>query len=133
MNKSFKKIAVGTLIAGAAGYVAGLLTAPKSGRATRQDIKNAADNTVSEAERQLKKLHTELTELLSETKKRGKDVQGKARTEFDDITSKAVDAKEKAREILSAIHEGDTENKELHRAMNDASKAIKHLRAYLKK
>jgi gas vesicle protein len=133
MKKSFKSLAIGTLIAGTAGYLAGLLTAPKSGRATRADIKNATDSTISETERQLKRLHTELNELLVETKKRGKDAQGRAKSEVDDLTVKATVAKEKAREILSAIHEGDTENKELQKAMNDAAKAIKHLRAYLKK
>lgn len=133
MNKGFKKLAIGTIIAGAAGYVAGLLTAPKSGRATRTDIKNAADTTISEAERQLKTLHTELNELLDEAKKRGQTVQGKAKTELDDAAAMATNAKQKAREILSAIHEGDAENKELQRAMTDASKAIKHLKAYLKK
>jgi gas vesicle protein len=133
MNKAFKRLALGTLIAGAAGYVAGLLTAPKSGSATRQDIKNATDTTITETERQLKKLHTELNELLNETKKQSKSVQGKAKTELDDLTVKATSAKEKAREILSAIHEGDTENKELQRAMNDAAKAIKHLKTYLNK
>lgn len=133
MSKAFKRLAIGTLIAGAAGYVAGILTAPKSGRATREDLKNAADNTISETERQLKKLHTELGELLDDAKKRGQDVQGKAKTEFDDATVKAATAKEKAREILSAIHEGETENKELQRAMNDAKKAIDHLKKYLKK
>ncbi|MDB5182022.1 MAG: YtxH protein [Candidatus Saccharibacteria bacterium] len=133
MNKAFKRLALGTVIAGAAGYVAGLLTAPKSGRATRKDIKDAADNTITETERQFKKLHTELNELLNETKKQSKTAQGKAKTELDDLTAKAVTAKEKAREILSAIHEGDTENKELQRAMNDATKAVKHLKTFLKK
>lgn len=133
MNKAFKSLALGTIIAGAAGYLAGLLTAPKSGRATRADIKDAADNTISEAERQLKKLHTELNELLGEAKKRGSDLQGKAKTEFDDATEKAASAKQKAREILSAVHEGDTDNKDLQRAMAEASKAVKHLKSYLKK
>lgn len=133
MNKALKKLAIGTLLAGAAGYVAGLLTAPKSGRATRADIKNAADTTVTETERQLKKLHTELNELLGEAKKRGQTVQGKAKVELDDAAAMATTAKQKAREILSALHEGDAENKELQKAMTDASKAVKHLKAYLKK
>ena len=133
MNKLFKSLALGTLIAGAAGYVAGLLTAPKSGRATREDIKNAADNTISEAERQLKKAHTELNELLTEAKKRGADLQGKAKTEYEDVTVKATTAKQKAREILSAVHEGSADDKELQKAMNDASKALKHLKTFLKK
>jgi gas vesicle protein len=133
MKNAFKRLAISTLIAGAAGYVAGLLTAPKSGRATREDIKNAADNTISETEKQLKKLHTELNDLLKETKKRGQDAQGKAKTEIDDLNVMATNAKQKAREILSALHEGDTENKELQRAMADAKKAVKHLKTYLQK
>ncbi len=37
-----KKIAIGTAIGLAAGYVTGILTAPKSGKETRQDIKKIA-------------------------------------------------------------------------------------------
>lgn len=133
MNKSFKRLAIGTIIAGAAGYLAGLLTAPKSGRATREDIKTAADNTITRTERELKKLHTELTELLAESKKRGSKAQGKAKAELDDVTEMAAKAKQKARELLSAIHEGDADNKDLQRAINEASKAVKHLKAFLKK
>lgn len=133
MNKAFKRLALGTLVAGAAGYVAGILTAPKSGKETRKDIKTTTDKTIADAEKELKKLHTELNQLLGEAQKRGDDVKGKAKTELDDLTTMAGTAKQKAREILSAIHEGDTENKELQKALNDASKAISHLRAYLKK
>jgi gas vesicle protein len=133
MNKNVKRLAVGTLIAGAAGYVAGILTAPKSGRATRQDIKHAADTTIAETEKQLKKLHTELNEVLAEAKSRGLTAKGKAKDELDDLTAKAGVAKQKARELLSAIHEGDVEDKDLQRAMNEATKALKYLKAYLKK
>lgn len=133
MNKAFKRFAVGTLVAGAAGYIAGLLTAPKSGRATREDLKTAADSTISKTERELKKLHTELNDLLAESKKRGSKVQGKAKAEYDDVTEMAAKAKQKARELLSAIHEGDADNKDLQRAMTEASRAVKHLKAFLKK
>ncbi|HSH18428.1 MAG TPA: YtxH domain-containing protein [Candidatus Saccharimonadales bacterium] len=129
----FKNLAVGALIAGAAGYVAGLLTAPKSGRATREDIKNATDSTISETERQLKKLHTELNELLGEAKSRGNKVQGQAKDEYDEVTAFATKTKQKAREIISAIHEGETDNKELQRVMLDTQKAVNHLKTYLKK
>lgn len=133
MARSFKRIALGTLVAGAAGYVAGILTAPKSGEATRKDIKDAGNNTVTEAERQLKKLHTELSRLLADAKKQGGTAKGKAKTQYDDVTAKATTAKQKAREIISAVHEGDADDKELQRAMTEASKAIKHLKSYLKK
>jgi len=42
-------------------------------------------------------------------------------------------AKEKAREILSAVHEGDADDKDLKKAVDEASKAVAHLRTYLKK
>ena len=39
-NKITKKVLIGTALGLAAGYVAGILTAPKSGKETRQDIKD---------------------------------------------------------------------------------------------
>ena len=43
MAKTFKKFALGALFAAAIGYIAGILTAPKSGKETREDLKNAAE------------------------------------------------------------------------------------------
>lgn len=57
----------------------------------------------------------------------------KARKELDTLVDKARDTKEKAREVLSAVHEGDAEDKDLKRAIKDANEAIEHLRDYLKK
>lgn len=133
MNKAFKRLAIGTLVAGAAGYVAGILTAPKSGKETRKDIKTTADKTVSSAEKQLKRTHTELNDLLDEAKKRGKDLKGKSKAQFDEASSTATTAKEKLREVISAVREGEADDKELQKAMKDAAKAMDHLKAYLKK
>ncbi len=135
MNKGAKRIAMGTLIAGAAGYLAGILTAPKSGSETRSDIKNARDAGMSEAEKQLKRLHTELGDLLGEVTDRAQSFKDKA-TDDDlkqDVVNGAKRAKQKAREILSAIHEGDADDKDLDKAVNEASKAIRSIRNYLKK
>jgi gas vesicle protein len=132
MGKNFKRLAIGTLVAGAAGYIAGILTAPKSGKATRTDIKNKTDETIVETERQLKQLHTELNNLIEEAKSRGKALKGRAKEELDDASDKAGTARQKAREILSAIHEGDADNKDLQRAVTEAKKAAKYLKAYLK-
>ena len=41
--------------------------------------------------------------------------------------------KEKARDILSALHDGDANDKDLKKAVNDVNKAISHLKAYLAK
>jgi gas vesicle protein len=61
-----KKLPIAALIGAAAGLVAGVLTAPKSGKETREDIKNkaeelkqkavkAADDTKNAAKDKLKK------------------------------------------------------------------------------
>lgn len=133
MKVSFKGLALGTVIAGAAGYLAGLLTAPKSGKDTRGDIRHAANNTITHAEKQLKRAHTELSDLLDEAKDRGGKARGRARAQYDDVTDQAASARQKIREIISAIHEGDADNKDLKKALADAQKATKHLRDYLKK
>lgn len=130
---AFKKLAIGSTIAAAAGYVAGVLTAPKSGKATRADIKDAADKGLAQAEKDLKKLHTELVKVIADAKTASEKLNGKTKKDFDSLVEKAKDTKEKAREMLSALHEGDAEDKDLKRAIKDATDAIDHLKDFLKK
>jgi gas vesicle protein len=133
MKDSTKRFALGALIAGAAGYLAGLLTAPQSGKETRQDIKDTAVRGMREAERQLKKLHTELNDVLAEATERADKLSGKAKEELETAVDATRRAKETAREILSAVHEGRAEDKDLEKAIKDAQKAVAHLKGYLKK
>lgn len=133
MNKSTKRWAFGAFFAAIAGYVAGILTAPKSGKETREDIKVAAEKGISEAEKQLKKLHTQLASLMNEAKDKATTLQGAAQKELQVVISKTNAAKEKARMLLSASHEGKADDKDLQKAIDEANKAIEHLRTYLKK
>jgi gas vesicle protein len=133
MKDSTKRFALGAAVAAAAGYITGILTAPQSGKETRQDIKETAVRGMREAERQLKKLHTELNDVLSEAGERADKLTGKAKTEIDAAIQVTKRAKETAREILSAVHEGRAEDKELEKAIKDAQKAVDHLKGYLKK
>src|SRR5579862_4647604 len=81
-KKTVKNIAIGAAIAAVAGYVAGILTAPKSGKETRADIKNKADAAAAEAERRLKGMHTELTQLLDQAKSTSSKLSGKAKLQY---------------------------------------------------
>lgn len=128
-----KKFAIGAAVAAAVGYLAGILTAPKSGKETRQDIKDTTQKGVGEAEKQLKQLYTELTDMIDQAKAKGSDLSAKTREQLDGLVDKAKESKDKARELLSAVHEGEADDKDLQRAINDASKAIEHLRDYLSK
>jgi gas vesicle protein len=132
-SNATKKIAVGAALAAVAGYVAGVLTAPKSGKETRDEIKETAGKGITEAERELKKLHTELADLIGDVKDKSDEFSGKTAKEMNDLVDKARGAKQKARELLSALHEGDAEDKELKKAVAEANKAIEHLRSFLKK
>ena len=128
-----KRVAIGSVLAGIAGYLAGILTAPKSGKETRKDIKDAASKSLAQAEKELKKLHTELDKIIKQAKANGDKLNAKAKVELDVLIVKAKDAKEKTREVLSAIHEGGADNKELDKAIKEANDSIEHLKQYLKK
>lgn len=127
------KWALGTLIAGAAGYVAGVLTAPKSGKETREDMKDAAVSGVDSAEKDLKKLHTELNNTVDEAKKELDKLSGKAKDQLKAAADLGTKAKDKAREVLSAAHEGETSDDDLQKAVKEADKALADLKKFLKK
>ena len=133
MGKIAKRLAIGAAVAGAAGYLAGLLTAPKSGKETRAELKQSGVASMSEVEKQLKLLHTELGKLVDETKDSSNDMSDKAQKEFKKLVDSAKDSKEKLREVISAIHEGEAADKDLNDALSDAQHAIEHIKDYLKK
>lgn len=128
-----KNVAIGAAIAGVAGYVAGVLTAPKSGKETRKDIKDKAIATKVEAEKKLKQLHSQLDELLKQGKAASSKLSGTAKAEWDKLAKAALASKEKVRAVLSSVHEGGTDDKDLQQAINEANKAVTHLKDYLAK
>ncbi len=116
------KVAIGATLAAGAGYVAGILTAPKSGKDTRKDIAKTASKAKTEGEKQLKKLHSELNDLLA----KAKDKKGQA-------VDKAKAAKEKTRLLLSALHDGDADDPNLKAVIKEVAQAKADLVAFLKK
>jgi gas vesicle protein len=132
-KKAAKRLAVTSALAAAAGYVAGLLTAPTSGKQARQTIKKTANKSYSEAEKDLKQVNSELTKVLKDTKDSTQKLSARAQKELDELVEKAKDTKEKGREMLSALHEGGAEDKDLRKAIKDANAALQHLRDYIKK
>lgn len=128
-----KAVAAGAIIAAGAGYLAGILTAPKSGKETRKDIAKGASKARADGERQLKKLHSELGDLLKETEEATKKARIKVSDELNDATKKAKIAKEKAREILTALHDGDADDPNLQAVLEEVKQAKKNLVKFLKK
>ena len=127
------KLAIGTAIATGAGYLAGILTAPKSGKDTRDDIQKQSARVRKESEKKLKEISGELSELIVQVKAKVKTAEIGTKAEIHKALDRATAAKTKAREILSAFHEGESDDKDLEQSIKDAHKAVDHLRTYLDK
>ncbi len=133
MGKSTKRFILGTIVAAFTGYIAGILTAPKSGKETREDVKEAAVNTVKAGEKQLKRLEAEIESLLAQAKDLAAKVSGKTKINLDEAMAKVEVARDKARKVLSAVSSGEVEDKDLQKAVDEATKAVDHLRSFLSK
>lgn len=132
-NDGAKKFAVGAVFGALAGAAAGLLFAPKSGKETREDIKEAAVQTKVQAEKQLKRIYEELQDVLLAVKDKSGEAKDWGTDEFKEAVKSAKSASTKVKTLLSAIRTGDARDGELQQALEDAKKAKKHLASFLKK
>lgn len=133
MSKKSSKFALGALFAAAAGYVTGILTAPKSGKETRQDIQETATKARTQAEKKLKDLHSDLQDVISKGQARVGSASETSKKRLNEAIENAKGAKGKAKSMLSAIHEGDSDDKDLQKAIKEADKALAHLKEYVTK
>ncbi len=131
-NHTGRKLAIGALIAGAAGYVTGLLTAPKSGKETRADIADKAGELREDAEAKLQVAHDELGDVLKKTKTKAGELSAKAKAEFNEAVWRAKDAQGKTAKVIQAIRAGHADDRHLDRALKQARQAKKNLAKYLR-
>ncbi len=127
-----KKLAIGAAIAGITGYLAGILTAPKSGKETRSDIADKADEVVDSAQHELHELEFELKDLLSKAKNETAVLKGKSLEELNEAVLRAKDAQKKTTTLAKSIKAGEAENPELNKAIKQGKLAAKNLKKYLK-
>jgi gas vesicle protein len=127
-----RKIAIGAAVAGVTGYLAGILTAPQSGKETRGDIADKAGDIKDSTIEQLEDLEDELSDLLSRTKSKTIALSAQARKEYNEAVIKAKDAQNKAVYVLKAVKAGEADDPELNRAIKQAKQAKKNLAKFLK-
>lgn len=128
-----KRMAIVTGLAAAAGYVAGVLTAPSSGKETRQHLKDATNKSVAQAEKEIRRLQTEISGLVEDMNERRADLSRKSAQQVEDLIDSAKTARDKARDVLTAVRSGEAEDKDLKRAVAEANKRLDSVRKYLKK
>ena len=127
-----RKVAIGSAIAGTVGYLAGIITAPKSGADTRADLADKAADAKDSAEDQLNQANDELKDMLKTTKEKTVALSSSARSEFNEAVIKAKDAQNKANEVLKAFRSGEASDPELNKAVKQAKQAARNLGKYLK-
>lgn len=130
--KTGQKVALGAAIAGIGGYLAGVLTAPKSGKETRQDLATKASDIKDDAGTQLTEAQKELSETLKKAQEKTLSLSAQAREEFNETVIRAKDAQNKAKMVLVALKAGEAEDPELNKAVKQARQATKNLSKFLK-
>jgi hypothetical protein len=71
--------------------------------------------------------------VINEAKEKALTLKGTAQKDVQIAIDKTNTVKEKTRELLSALHEGGADDKDLKKAIKDANNAIAHLQSFLKK
>lgn len=134
MSKSDgKTVLTAVLIGAAAGYVAGLLTAPKSGKETREDIARVSKKIKQDVTQKLHEAREDLGAVIEEATVKARELGAKGRQELEGLVVKAKAAQAKAKDVLSAVKNGEAEDKELNKALSEAISAKRHLINYLKR
>ena len=129
MLKKLRNLYFVASLVGLMGYLLGLLTAPKSGRELRREMKSTGRKNLSLLEKQLKAQYSDLNLQLQELESR-MDVSSKIVTES--INKYIVDARilqKKSKHLLSALHDGVASDDELIRVI----KELKNLKTSIKK
>jgi len=93
------KVAVGAVFGAIAGFVTGILLAPKSGKETREDIKHVALDTKD-------KVADEAGKAKDAAVKTANDVKNKAEEVVGDVTDKANELKGRAEQAVEGAKKG---------------------------
>lgn len=127
-----RKWALSALIAAVAGYIGGILTAPKSGKETREDIADKAIDIKNDTRVELENLQDDISDLLAKAKAKAESLGSQAREELNEAILRAKDAQAKASVVLKAVKSGEAEDPQLNKAVKQAKQAKKNLSRYLK-
>lgn len=129
-----KKLKAGILAVGigVGGYIAGILTAPKSGKETRSDIKTGAGKAKVATEQELKNLQQEFSKLIDKAEGKASVLKVKSEAEKKKLIENSKKAKAKAEEVLQSIKTKEVKDPDLKKAVVDLKKAKDNLAKFIK-
>ena len=94
----------GLLIGGLIGVAIGILFAPKSGKETRRDIADKADELLVKAREEYEKATVKSKEAYEVAVSRLKEAEGTAREKAEEIEEKIKEIEEKARLLYDYLN-----------------------------
>lgn len=104
------KWAVGALFGAIAGFAAGILTAPKSGKETRGDIKKAASQTKDKVVEEAGKVRESAAKTAGDVKRKveaaAHEVAHKAKDVAEDTAERAGDLKGRTQQAVEGARKG---------------------------
>lgn len=133
MNKDLRNVGIAAVVGLAAGYALGILTAPKSGKETREDIKDASTKAYKAAEARLKDVYEDLGDVIEKAGKQAKQLNEKGRAQLDSLVSAAHDAQARVKKLVGSARNGEGTPEEFEDAVKAAREAKSELQDYIDK
>lgn len=124
---------IGATIGAIAGVVTGILFAPKSGKETRQDIKDTSKKVYEKLLAESNKLQVELTDLIKKAEARAKEAGTVMSDKAKVLVDQARHTKDALKVLATSVKNGEAEDKDLDKAIKNAKEAKDALAAFLKK
>ncbi|MCA9350067.1 YtxH domain-containing protein [Candidatus Saccharibacteria bacterium] len=133
MSKKVKTGLALTAVALGVGYALGVLTAPKSGKDTRQDLKEASGKLKEQLEEKYSDIQGSLSDVIEQAYSQMSSFKGSSQDKLQDLIDQAKDAEYKVKDVFRAVRHGEASDRNLDKALNQASKAKDHLFKFLNK
>ena len=131
-SKNVKKVALSAVVGAAAGFVAGVLLAPKSGKETRADLKKGAKDAAKAAHKQLDHAHQELSRYVDKAEAQAAKLGSAVKSEALDALTRGRKTRDQAATIIAAVKSGNSNDEDLDLAVKNAKAALDSLKQYFK-
>lgn len=95
------KFALGALIGGAIGAVAALLTAPKSGKETREDLKKKVDSIKTDTEKKVQEASKQAETIAKDVKHQAEETVKGVKSQADELKRRTENAVQGAKDGFS--------------------------------
>jgi gas vesicle protein len=132
MGKSTsKKVATAAVLGLAIGYAAGLLTAPKSGKETRDDISDASQKAYNQMQKKLRSLNSELSDAIEQAKSQMGSLKKRSRDDLAGLIDSAQKAQAKVTKLIRSMHRGTASGEDVEEAIASAKEARDELEKFI--